>query len=571
MQSMVRAPGPEPAAESGWPSTAGERRWVLVFALLLLALTTLPYLLGFAMQGEALRFTGFVFGVEDGNSYLAKMLSGAYGAWLFRTPYTVFPQRGVLMYLPYLLLGKLGGLPGLHEQLVGLYQAFRWLAGVLLALAAYDFLALFVRQVRLRRLALAVVLLGGGLGWLWMLSGGRGGLSELPLDFYSPETFGFLAFYGLPHVALGRALLLWGLVIYLVNGRLEAGGRPPWRSVILLNLAWLGAGLCQPLAAALLGGVLGLHLLVQTLRCALCRLDVGWQALGRALRFAAAGFVLPGAWAAVSAASYLTDPYLQTWGQQNVLLSPPISQYVLAYLLLAPLAAAGAVLLVREDAWRGWLPAAWALALPVLAYAPTNLQRRLPDGGWVALAALAFAALEGLQHWARQAEEKDGGGAGWRTRTAWAAPLALLVLVLPSTLLLIAGGLQAAGQQVAPAFLPTDQVRIFEYLAQDARPGDAALAAFHTSNALPAWVPLRVVTGHGPESANFAIAQSMVEEFYQPGTPDARRRAMLQVFRARYVLWGPEERQLGSWDPHQASFLVPLEREGEYEVFEALR
>ena len=40
---------------------------------------------------------GFIFAVEDGNSYIAKMLSGVQGAWLFRTPYTSMQQGGVLM------------------------------------------------------------------------------------------------------------------------------------------------------------------------------------------------------------------------------------------------------------------------------------------------------------------------------------------------------------------------------------------------------------------------------------------------------------------------------------------
>jgi hypothetical protein len=84
--------------------------------------------LAFQTQGEAWRFTGFVFAVEDGNSYIAKMLLGANGAWLFRTPYTADPQRGVLAFLPYLLLGKLAAGEGIHEQLVALFHLFRILA-----------------------------------------------------------------------------------------------------------------------------------------------------------------------------------------------------------------------------------------------------------------------------------------------------------------------------------------------------------------------------------------------------------------------------------------------------------
>jgi hypothetical protein len=119
-----------------------ERRWVVVFALSIMLITTLPYFLGYSVEindpQHAWRFTGFIFGVEDGNSYIAKALTGTFGAWLFRTPYTVIPQNGVIAFLPYLLLGKLVSAPGMHDQLVVLFHLFRFLAGIMAILATYD-------------------------------------------------------------------------------------------------------------------------------------------------------------------------------------------------------------------------------------------------------------------------------------------------------------------------------------------------------------------------------------------------------------------------------------------------
>src|SRR3989304_2050406 len=181
--------------------TASERRWVLWFGMLVMIATTIPYILGYARQGDAWQFTGFVFGVEDGNSYIAKMLSGSNGAWLFKTPYTTSFQPGVIAFLPYLVLGKLAFAPGLHEQLVVLYHFFRIVSGILAILATYDFISLFLNEIIFRRVGLLLSILGGGLGWIAVLVGS----SSLPLEFYSPETFGFLSLYGIPHLALARA------------------------------------------------------------------------------------------------------------------------------------------------------------------------------------------------------------------------------------------------------------------------------------------------------------------------------------------------------------------------------
>ena len=148
---------------------AEERRWVIRFSIMVMLVTTLPYLIGFWRQGQDWYFSGFVFGVEDGNSYIAKMLSGNQGAWLFYTPYTAFPQQGFLAFLPYLLLGKLTAPPGEHEQLVALFHLFRWVAGMVCIWATYDLMAIFIQDIRLRRLGTAVASLGGGLGWLSIL------------------------------------------------------------------------------------------------------------------------------------------------------------------------------------------------------------------------------------------------------------------------------------------------------------------------------------------------------------------------------------------------------------------
>ncbi len=134
------------------PQAAAERRTVLLFALIVMFITTIPYIIGYSAQGDEYRFSGFVFGVEDGNSYIAKMLNGWSGNLLFRSPYTAYPQAGLYFYLPYLLLGKLGSPPALHEQLVALFHLFRIAAGILFICASYDFTARFVEYRRLRYL-----------------------------------------------------------------------------------------------------------------------------------------------------------------------------------------------------------------------------------------------------------------------------------------------------------------------------------------------------------------------------------------------------------------------------------
>jgi hypothetical protein len=536
-------------------------RWVWGFIALVLAATSAPHLLGFATQGEAYRFTGFVFGVEDGNSYLAKMMTGSYGDWLFRSAYTAEPQNGMFIHLSYLILGKLAAPPGLHDQLAALFHLYRLAASTLVILATYDFLAFFQADIRLRRLGLALVTLGSGLGWLLLLMDSPPG--SLPLDFYSPETFGFLSIYGLPHLAMARAFMLWALLQYLWAVRqlqeyasIDALGR----RVVKLAALWLLAGLAQPLVALIIGVVicwhlagLGAWLFSRHLR----GLPADGQRWRRLLVLSIVAGILPGMLVLYNAAVAMWDPYVKAWTAQNLILSPSFWYYLLAYGLLLPYAWAGGKRLLRNDPWVGWLPAGWILLLPLLAYAPLGLQRRLPDGIWVAWVTVALAALP---PW----PSLDAPAAAFRRYRLVQAPCLLL---FPGMLILLLVGLLAARSPHLPIFRPVDEVKTFEFLQADADPGSVVLAAFNTGNALPAWAPVRVLVGHGPESANLARLRPQVKAFYQPDTTDGQRLALIHRYQIRYVFWGPAERSLGGWNPSQASFLQLAARNGDYFLF----
>jgi uncharacterized membrane protein len=74
------------------------------------------------------------------------------------------------------------------------------------------------------------------------------------------------------------------------------------------------------------------------------------------------------------------------------------------------------------------------------------------------------------------------------------------------------------------------------------------MASFETGNILPAWAPVRVPIGHGPESVGFAQARADVETFYASDTLASVRQNLLERYGIRFVVYGPSEGNLGSWD-----------------------
>jgi len=543
--------------------THAERRWVMIFATIVMLITTIPYLVGYASQGQEWRFTGFIFGVEDGNSYIAKMLLGSSGSWMFRTPYTASYQRGVIAFLPYILLGKLAQGSGVHEQLVALYHLFRIGAGFLMILASYDFLALFCHYVNIRRFGVSLIVLGGGLGWLLLLIGQSPLRGELPLEFYSPETFGFLSLYGIPHLALARALFLWALIVYLKQ-ILRPGDQ--WlSSSIKIGIFWLLTALAQPITAVVLGVVLGLHLIStgvwQIVRWLVNRLTE-WSTWFNQFRMVVIASFITAPFLLYYALVYSTDPFIESWSAQNILPSPQPVHYVLAYGVIVPFSLFGAYRLTLENKWVGLFFLSWLFAFPFLAYAPVNVQRRLPEGIWVVLITLMMYAME---IWLADQAKFPVKRKLNRNQVLFGF---VLLVCIPSTVLLIIGGTLAAGRTSTPVFRPGGEKQALEQIAQLTQPGDVVLSAYNTGNALPAWAPVRVLIGHGPESVKSTELEPAIKRFFNNATTDENRGRFIRDHQISFVFWGPEEKALGSWDPSTSNYLSLRYQVGGYSIFQ---
>jgi hypothetical protein len=519
-------------------------RWIAAVSIVLALLTTLPYLVAYARQGDEWAFTGFVFGVEDGNSYIAKMNSGLEGAWLFRTPYTTEYQSGVIAQMPYLLLGKLAGGDGLHTQLVALFHMFRVLSIPVLVVAAYRLIGRFLADEYWRRWAVVVSIAGGGLGWVLLLFDLPGPLQGPPLEFYSPESFGFLAVYGIPHLVMGRALLLLAMHQYLgaVDRPLNA-----WYAGLLVLLL----GLFQPISMVTGYGLIGMHQVLLALRAGLSGHMKGWKpgfwTAARTL-LVPAPLVLYNMWA------FSRDPYLRLWAEQNVIRSPAPEHYLLSFSLLLIPATLGIWAAWRKEGASPLLLVAWVAVFPILAYFPHNLQRRLPEGIWVAITALAAM---GMAKWVSDR--------GWRTGFS----VGMAGVSLLSSLVLVIGGLGAANNPARPVFRPIEEVRAYRWLAANGQAGDVVLASYATGNALPAWVPMRVLVGHGPESAHLDQLAARVQAFYAGQMSPAERGAFLAAHGVDWIFWGPQEREGGGLDPNRSPNWPMAYQSGSYAIWRA--
>lgn len=475
-----------------------EKKVLILFWIFTAAITSLPYLLGWVLAGDNSSYTGLLLAAEDGNSYLAKMLSGANGAWLFRTPYTAFPQKGFLAFFPYILLGKISTPFDNYFARIFLYHLFR-LAGIgFTTFALYRFISLFIEDFRCRILTLGLVTFGGGLGFLYTF-GFRNLWIDLPLEFYSPETFGFLAYLAVPHLVWARGFLFLGLTKFLqenANRAIKQG--------IEIGLYWNLLALMQPLTVPVGWLVLITFTFCEIIFGIIRGLRSGFYIYKKLIKLGVI-ILISSPLVVYTFIAFQRDPFLKNWSAQNIILSPPLTDYLLAYGLVIPIILTGTIRKQLRGMFESRLLWCWLVILPFLIYFPHLLQRRMAEGGYIVLSILAMSEVF-----------KPGGIK--KTAVLWYS------LNFLTTFLFLIGAIITITGKPYPLFLSQNETQLFYVVQQNIPNQSVVLADWELSTLLPAHAPIRVIIGHGPESIRGrAINERMEILFSQENTNDFRQ------------------------------------------------
>lgn len=503
-----------------------EWRWLIIASLLAMMAFSFPYLFGLMASTPAKPYGGFIFGLEDMYSYIAKMRYGAGGAWMFELMYTTEPHNPArLIYVHYLLLGKLTavvtgkGAIGPTSAFVLAYHATRIIGGLVLLTMIYQFVSHFFTEIPARRTAWALSSLGGGLGYLVILTSLAVGIdAPLPIDFYIPEAFTFLLLAGLPHLSIARALLLAGWLLLF-----DAFERSAVLPAILSGMCWLGMGIIVPFYAALLGVLI------------VCWL-IGLLMLRRKLLLSQLGMVLiagslPAMILFVNSVTFATNPIFAEWAAQNYLPSPVIWDYLAGYGLFILLGLVGIRHVFQVATEKHVLLFIWPIAAITLAYMPIGVQRRLLEGAIIPMSILAVLGFQ-------QAVSKFSA-------LRMPAIAVLLIAVTLNPFLFIVGAVNAAGKPIWPIYNTREELAAYVYLAETAPPGSRVLSTCESGNLLPAHALVRVYCGHGPETIDSPLKRELAVSFFTPrsvgGMTNSERNALLDEAMIDFVwIGGPE-------------------------------
>ncbi len=530
------------------------REWgsAMCLALGITLFLQMPYVLGFATTPPDKFYTGLLINVEDAN-YITIIQRGSEGAWTHSLRFTSEPDTPAFLYVFYLAWGHLARWIGFDATTM--WHVARIVMTLVTLLITYGFVAHFVEDRRWRIVAYLLAILGAGFDWFVFPWETLEATSATPVDLKMADAHLFSAALTFPHylASISLLLILFWCVTRLYNEQLSQG---KYASLLLLAiLADIGIVLVYPFFVILSLGVLFVYLVCLMLRARQFLPREGMLVL---LLFLS---VIP--LLLYYANTLASSESLRVWAAQSQTLSPNPLHYLLAftpYLLLA--------------LWDGWrvglgpdgqknrrlLLWVWIGVIALLVYAPLGAQRRFLQGVQLPFAILAAfglfeVAMPRVQQtrWFQALANRPNYSVEGLQR--FLIVVVLLVVSISSVYQWLSAVALTVAEQPYPLFRPRAEVQAMDWLRTRAQSNDIVLGSYFTGSYLPLRSGTRAYIGHVYETIDFQDKQQQVDKFFNAETIDAERIEFLRANHISYLFYGRAEKELGAFDPAQASYL----------------
>ncbi len=499
------------------PEKQSELRWVLAWAVAIVLLSSLPYLLGLKITPPGYHFLGLTHNIDDGAVYLSWMRQSADGHFFIRNLFTNGPQAARTFNALFLLMGWFAALTRL--PLIWVYHIWRALFGVALLVTVWQFARLFLDKPEQRRLLIPLVGLSAGVGWLFpglkMPTG--------PVDMWQPEAITFLSIYLNPLFLAGQILMLWSLY-FLVLAERTRHTKP----AIHAGLCLLALGNVHTYDVVTVACVWAVYLVVRSI--AARRPDVrlmGLSALAAAIASPALIYQL---WL------YHVDPVFRARANTPTP-SPALWAFLAGYGLVLVGAITGAVLWARASRSSSGNPQlsalgrqlliVWSIIGFALPYLPVAQQRKLVMGLHIPLCILAAYALSHLA--ARIPADLRG-----------MALAALVLLTFVSNARFMTADIVMLKQgTTAPHYVPfmsDAELGAMRLLRELPGHNPTVLAPPTVALFTPAFTGKQVYYGHWSETPDYGRKLQEYSSLVLPGTAPVSRASLLRNTGADYLV-----------------------------------
>jgi hypothetical protein len=534
------------------------REWLYVgaFILVVLALTTLPFLFAYQSAPDDQQFMGIMVNVADHAQYFSWMRESRTQVLV---PNQMTPESSTPLLFNFLwwTLGRIQNLTGMDYA--GLFQITRWLAGAFVMAATYLFCAVVFQNRTKRWIAFVMGTLGGGVGWIWIVLKYLSPATIQPdganFTLFASEPNTFFNVLAFPHFSIAAGLIAVIFTLVLLGQKSQN-----------MRYAWAAAAVSLLLSVQhaydmfIIYPVIGLYALFIWTRDR--KFPIYLFKMGVIV-------VLVSMWPALQA--FLITTADDVW--RGVLSQfDNAGAWTPSPLLLPILMGFGWLLAIwaldirtpwhkRDDTHLFIM--AWFLSHFVLIYLPMNFQIHLLSGWQVVIGVLATIGLytRVLPFLRRIFKNRSP-----QTLTRFAA-VGLILLVIPVNVYLFGWRFVDLRRAEAPYYMPTDTVAAYDYLETQVASDDVVLSSLTVGQYVPMLTGARAFLAHWAQTLDFYGKENMVTAFFNAETDDETRQDVLRQYSVDYVLFTPEEQALGAYDPADAPYLNEVFSQGDAVVY----
>jgi len=516
---------------------ATEIRFVIGVTIVLLIVAFLPTAYGYLSCPADKWFSGVVYNVHDTAQYLS-WVREAGTSFFTDNKLTTEPNARVFVNLHWWILGRLAHILGLTFSQV--YQLFRLIAIPLLTAVTYTFCALLFDHRRERRFAFLLSTFTSGLGWVWVVVKYATGATELPFphDVYTTPGNTFWVTVASPHLTFALALTAFVLLLAFLGHQRRRFSLSVVAGLVALFLGW---GHIYDLVT--IWAVLAVFGTLVTLRE-----GFRWRTFFGlfVVVLISAPSVLYWAWLSSDAHPVWQEALAQYDNLGAFTPDPAHLVILLGLAFLVALLTFDGLVPLKERSDRDLLVKSWFIIVPLLIYLPLHFEIMLLTGYQLPLAILATRGLfDHALPWLRERLPARVAS----ERFLRAVPVLFLVTVSMTNLYLLGWRFLDLSRHGYPFYLHADDRAALRWLAENADPKDVVVSAFETGHYVAGLSGTRPFLANAVMTLNFNRKWALVQQFYDGDMRPDEQRAFLQEYNIRYLLWGPAERALGSFNP----------------------
>ncbi|MBC8230641.1 hypothetical protein H8E77_13920 [bacterium] len=515
-----------------------ELRFLAIYILGILLFTYTPYFIGHVKPIPSKEFNEHLVFYDDMNSYLSYVKQSANGRWLFQNQFTPEEHSGVFINLKWLVLGKISRI--FKTSLRTDFQIERIVGAITLIFGFYLLSSLFIQNKFVRKVALLVFSLGGGFGWIYILSLAVQKLFHsdiLTIPFVPRDTSsGLHPFFQMmlnPHFSIAHGILLLTYSLYTIGEM-----KNDVKYYVFSGISCAVLGFVRPFD--MLVCFLAVFMFVILLYISKRELSLHQTFL----RFLPILMGLPVM--LYNLYVFKLHPVFKWWNIQNVFTERPlmILLFSMGFVPFLVLNNIGGFANLREKETKNIFLIGTIAAISVLAFS-TPFLKFAPQFGTIWMGSLVIFGIMKV--------EKPLLSALSRKRYIYFLLFAFLLVNSFTSIWL----LKWKCDEVWQGKHHTDSrlITAFDWLEENSSPSDIVLSSYPTGNKIPRYSGNKVFCGYGYNTVDFNGKINAVKQFFNLETSDKYRLDLIKKYKIEYLFHGPSERAIGKYIPEISPFL----------------